>query len=78
MRDDLGTILAWAVRTQAAGGPHAELARQVVLAIVAARLLAGAAHDGPPHPARRAPRHARAKRHRLPHRESLSGRRPRG
>jgi hypothetical protein len=78
MRDDLGTILAWAVRAQAGGGPHAELARHVVLAILVARLLAAGAHEGPPHAARRAPRHARPKRHRLPHRDSLAGRRPRG
>jgi len=78
MGDELGTILAWAVRTQAGRGPHAEVARQVVLAVVLAQLVAGAQHDGPPHAARRAPRHARPRRHRLPHRESLSGRRPRG
>ncbi|HWT25210.1 MAG TPA: hypothetical protein VN213_17030 [Solirubrobacteraceae bacterium] len=78
MRDDAGTMLAWVVRAQAGHGPHAEAARQVVLAIILAHLLAGAAHDGPPHAALRAPRHAKPKRHRLPHRDSLCGRRPRG
>ena len=78
VRDELGTILAWAVRAQAGRGPHAEVARQVVLAVLLAQLVAGAQHDGPPHPARRAPRRARPRRHRHPHRESLSGRRPRG
>ena len=78
MGDELGTILAWAVRAQAGRGPHAEVARQVVLAVLLAQLVAGAQHDGPPHAARHAPRHARPKRRRPPHRESLSGRRPRG
>jgi hypothetical protein len=78
MRDDAGTMLAWVLRIQAGRGPHAEAARHVVLSILLAQLLAGARHDGPPHAARRAPRHARSKRHRLPHRESLCGRRPRG
>jgi hypothetical protein len=49
-----------------------------VLTILLAQLLAGAAHDGPPHAARRAPRHARPQRHRQPHRSTLAGRRPRG
>jgi len=75
---DLRALLHLALRTQAARGPHAELARQVVLGLLLARLLAGAAHDGPPHPAARAPRHVRAKRTRLAHRDSLAGRRPRG
>ena len=78
MGDDLGTILAWALRVQAGRGPAAEIARNVVLAVLVAQLLAGAQHEGPPHAARRAPRHARPRRHRLPHRDSLCGRRPRG
>jgi len=78
MRHDLGTFLAWALRAQAGRGPHAELARQVVLAVLIAQLLAGARHDGPPHAASRPPRHARPRRERLPYRESLAGRRPRG
>jgi hypothetical protein len=75
---DLRALLLTALRVQAGRGPHAEAARQVVLAILLAHILAAAAHDGPPHAARRAPRHQRPRRHRLPHRDSLSGRRPRG
>jgi hypothetical protein len=67
-----------ALRASAGRGPHAEAARNVVLAILLAQLLAGAGHEGPPHAARRAPRHDRPRRHRLPHRDTLSGRRPRG
>jgi hypothetical protein len=78
MRRDLGTFLAWALRAQAGRGPHAELARQVVLAVLVTQLLAGSQHEGPPHAAWRVPRHARPKRQRLPHRGSLAGRRPRG
>jgi hypothetical protein len=78
MRADRARLLTWALRTQAGGGPHAELARQVVLAVLVAQLLAAGAHEGPPHAARRAPRHARPRRARLPHRDSLAGRRPRG
>ena len=55
MRHDLGTFLAWALRVQRGSGPHAELARQVVLAVLVAQLLAGAQHDGPPHAAAQAP-----------------------
>jgi hypothetical protein len=66
------------VRASGARGPYAEAARNVLLTILLARLLADAAHDGPPHPARRAPRRAVPRRHRLPHRDSLAGRRPRG
>ena len=62
MRRDVGTFLAWAMRAQDGRGPHAELARQVVLAVLVAQLIAGAQHEGPPHAARRAPRHARAQR----------------
>jgi hypothetical protein len=78
MRHDLGTFLAWALRAQAGHGPHAAYARQVVLAVLLAQLLAGARHDGPPHAARRPPRDAPAARRRLPRRQSLPGRRPRG
>jgi hypothetical protein len=49
-----------------------------VLTILVAQLLAGADHAGPPHPARRPPRHTRASRHRVVYRDSLAGRRPRG
>jgi hypothetical protein len=78
MGDDAGTILTWLARIQADGGPHAELARQVVVALLFAHLLAAGAHAGPPHASRRPPRGAGMRRQRLPHRESLSGRRPRG
>jgi hypothetical protein len=78
MRSDLGTFLAWAVRAQRGRGPQAELARQVVLAVLVAQLLAGSQHERPPHAARRAPRQSRARRQRIAHRESLAGRRPRG
>jgi hypothetical protein len=78
MRRDLGTFLAWALRAQRAEGPHAELARRIVLAVLVAELLAGAQHEKPPHAARHAPRYARPRRQRRPHRESLAGRRPRG
>ena len=78
MRDEAGTKLAWIARLQAGEGPHAELARQVVLTLLFAHLLAASAHAGPPHAAWRPPRHSGLRRQRLPHRESLSGRRPRG
>jgi hypothetical protein len=78
MRSDLGTFLAWALRAQRGRGPQAELARQVVLAVLVAQLLAGSQHERPPHAARRAPRQSRARRQRIAYRESLAGRRPRG
>jgi len=78
MRGDVGTVLAWALRVQGGRGPHAEAARRVVLALLLAQLLAGAGHEGPPHAAIKAPRHTGPRRRRLPHRESLAGRRPRG
>ena len=78
MRPDPARLLSWALRTQAGGGPHAELARQVVLAVLVAQLVAAGAHEGPPHAARRAPRQSRPTRGPLPHRDALAGRRPRG
>jgi len=75
---DLRTLLLLALRASSSRGAHADAARHLVLAIVFAQLLADAGHDGPPHASLRAPRHARPKRHRLPHRDTLSGRRPRG
>jgi hypothetical protein len=78
MRHDLGTFFVWALRAQAGRGPHAELARQVVLAVLVAQLIAGAQHAGPPHAAHRPPRQARPKRQRVTFQESLAGRRPRG
>jgi hypothetical protein len=78
MRHDVGTFLAWALRAQAGRGPHAELARQVVLTVLVAQLLAASHHERPPHAARRPPRQSRPRRQRVEYRESLSGRRPRG
>jgi hypothetical protein len=76
--NDLRALLLVALRARAGGGPHAEAARQVVLAIILAQLLAGAAHDGPPHPSARAPRRVRPRRHHMARRGSVTGRRPRG
>jgi hypothetical protein len=78
VRRDLGTFLAWALRAQRGDGPHAELARRVVLAVLIAQLLAASEHERPPHGARRPPRQSRPRRQRLEYRESLAGRRPRG
>jgi len=66
------------LRAQAGSGPHAELARQVVLALLFAQLLAAGAHDGPPHGAQRAPRDQPKRSSPRRHRGSLTGRRPRG
>jgi hypothetical protein len=71
-------VLLVALRLSAGTGAHAAAAREVVLTILFAQLLAGAAHEGPPHAARRAPRRARPRRSRVPHHDSLAGRRPRG
>jgi hypothetical protein len=70
--------LTFLLRAQAGTGAHAELARQIVLALLFAQLLAGGAHDGPPHAAQRASRDQPKRRSPLRHRGSLSGRRPRG
>jgi hypothetical protein len=72
----LDALLALAVRASA--GRHAEAARNVLLTILLARLLAEGAHEGPPHAARRPPRRGPAPRSRLPHRSTTTGRRPRG
>ena len=78
MPGDLRALLLVALRAQAGRGPQAEAARQVVLAILLAQLLAGAQHDGPPHASLRAPRRHVPRRTRVPRRGSLAGRRPRG
>jgi hypothetical protein len=78
MRRDLGTFFAWALRAQAGSGPHAELARQAVLCVLVAQLLAASQHERPPHAARRPPRRSGPGRERVAYFESLSGRRPRG
>lgn len=72
----LNALLALALR--ATTGPHAEAARNVVLTILFAQLLAGAAHDGPPHASARPPRRGPAPRPRLAYRPTVTGRRPRG
>jgi len=71
-------LLLIALRASGGHGPHAEAARNVVVAILLAQLLAGAAHDGPPHPAGRAPRRVLPRHDRRAGRDSLAGRRPRG
>ena len=78
MRREFAPLLMVALRASGGTGPHAQAARQVVLLVLLAQLLAGAEHDGPPHAAQRAPRHVRAGRSRRPRRDSLAGRRPRG
>jgi hypothetical protein len=78
MRRDLAPLMLVALRASGGSGPHAAAARQVVLFVLIAQMLAAAQHDGPPHAPARAPRHTRARRSRLPHRDSLAGRRPRG
>ena len=77
MPNDLRALLLAALRVQAGGGPHAEAARQVVLAVLLAQLLAGAEHDGPPYAPARAPRRLGGASRRWAH-ASLAGRRPRG
>ena len=75
---DLRALLLIALRASGGRGPHAEAARNVVLAILLAQMLAGAGHDGPPHPASRAPRRVAPRRMRAARRGSVAGRRPRG
>jgi len=63
---------------RASSGRHAEAARNVVLTILLAHLLADAGHAGPPHGSPRAPRGGKTPRPHHAHRSALSGRRPRG
>lgn len=72
----LEALLALALR--ATSGRHAEAARNVVLTILFAQIVAGSAHDGPPHPSVRAPRRGPTPRPRHSYRPTLTGRRPRG
>jgi hypothetical protein len=73
----LDALLALALRTTS--GRHAEAARNVVLTILLAQLLAGAGHEGPPHAsAPRPPRRGPSPRPRHAHRTTVTGRRPRG
>jgi hypothetical protein len=78
LRREFAPLLIVALRASGGTGPHAAAARQVVLFVLVAQMLASADHDGPPHASTRAPRQVHARRARLPHRDSLSGRRPRG
>jgi hypothetical protein len=78
MRREFAPLFLVALRASGGSGRHADAARQVVLLMLVAQMLAAAGHDGPPHASTRAPRHVRARRSRLPHLDSLSGRRPRG
>jgi hypothetical protein len=78
MRSVQRDLLIIAVRASGGSGAHAEAARQVVLLVLLAQLLAAAQHDGPPHAAQRGPRQLRARRSRRVRVESLAGRRPRG
>jgi hypothetical protein len=78
VRRDLASLLVIALRASGGSDAHAEAARQVVLLVLVAQLLAVAQHDGPPHAPQRAPRQLRVRWSRRPRVESLSGRRPRG
>jgi hypothetical protein len=78
MPRDVRALLLIALRASGGRGPHAEAARNVVLTILLAQMLAGAGHDGPPHPAWRAPRRVAPRRTWVARRESATGRRPRG
>jgi hypothetical protein len=78
LRREFAPLYLMALRASGGSGRHADAARQMLLLILIARLLADAQHDGPPHVSARAPRQVRARRSRLPHRDTLSGRRPRG
>jgi hypothetical protein len=78
VRRDLAPALVIALRASGGTGRHAEAARQVILFVLVAQLLAGAQHEGPPHASHRAPRQLRARRSRRARVESLTGRRPRG
>ena len=62
MPRDVRALLLIALRASGGRGPHAEAARNVVLAILLAQMLAGADHDGPPHAVRACLRGASAPR----------------
>jgi hypothetical protein len=78
MPRDVRALLLIALRASGGRGPHAEAARNVVLAIVLAQILADAGHEGPPHAAWRAPRRVAPRRAWTVRRGSVAGRRPRG
>jgi hypothetical protein len=74
----VNSLLVIALRASGGSGAHAERARQVVLIVLLAQLLAAAQHEGPPHGAQRAPRRLGVRRARRSRVESVTGRRPRG
>lgn len=78
MSRNLESLLVIALRASGGSGAHAERARNVVLLVLLAQLLAAAGHDGPPHASGRAPRRLGARRSRRVRIESVTGRRPRG
>ena len=71
----MNELLVLALR--ASSGRHAEAARDVLLTIILLQLLAGAAHEGPPHAVARAPGAGRRRAPRSP-RATITGRRARG
>jgi hypothetical protein len=78
VRRDLAPLLLVALRASGGTGAHADAARQIVLLVLVAQLLAASEHDGPPHASARAPRQHRPLHSRHSNRDSLAGRRPRG
>ena len=72
----MNELLVLALR--ASSGRHADAAREVLLTMILLQLLAGAAHEGPPHAARRPPRRGPAPRTHRARRGSITGRRARG
>ena len=72
MPTDFGVLLRLLAGSEAPG------ARAVVLYVLVAQLLAEAAHEGPPHPARHPVRRSPRAAGRKPRHQSLTGRRPRG
>jgi hypothetical protein len=78
LRREFAPLFLVALRASGGTGPHATAAREVVLLMLIAQMLASADHDGPPHASARAPRHLGPRRARRRHHDSLSGRRPRG
>ncbi len=72
VRIDIRPLVRQLLRANTAG------TREAVLYLLLAQLLAEAAHDGPPHAARRPAGRGPAPVARHRHHESLTGRRPRG
>jgi hypothetical protein len=78
VRREVSPLLLAALRASGGSGAHAAAARQVLLFVIVAQMLAAEGHEGPPHASSRAPRRVAPRRSRLPRRDALSGRRPRG